>query len=263
MIKLDTHTIEDCPICGRPAKLQSWYIGQVITCSHCLGHFVLHQPEGRALRAVTCGRDNVLARAERLLQCDFRSQSSTAIKPARCRLDVPSRCGPAQKTRTDRKQVVDREHIETATESKRQSVTQQPTALLVEHRDEVFARIATDLAEAGLRVIRAKTVVHAMALSVSHEPMVVVANVDLPDQNGWLLAGKISFIDPTIRVWLYQPRTTDCDAVLAAFMRVHELFEYGGDLLSLSETILQAIADHHELNHTANNPCDTNNLSVV
>lgn len=263
MIKLNSHVIKACPICGRPVELQSWYIGKVITCSHCCGHFVIHQSEDRILTATTCGRGDVLNRAERLLRREARSQAPRTTTPSRCRLEASSKCGRGKKTRIGHKQAVDRNQAEPAAKIKRKPAAKQPIALLVEHRDEVFARIATDLAEAGMRVLRARTVVEALTLSVSREPMVVVANVDLPDQSGWLLAGKLSFIDPTIRIWLYQPKRSDYDVGLAEFLQVQELFEYGGDLLGLSESIMQLIAERRERNQTASSPPQADNVLIV
>lgn len=123
---------------------------------------------------------------------------------------------------------------------------EQPTALLVEHRDEVFARIATDIAQCGMRVIRATSAIEALKLFGTCQPTMVVANVDLPDQNGWMLAGKVRFIDSDVRIWVYQPASEPGDDGMAQWLEVDELLDYGGDLLGLSETIVQLMADQHE-----------------
>ena len=119
---------------------------------------------------------------------------------------------------------------------------QPPTVLLVEHRDEVFARIATDLAACGTRVIRAASAADALKLCGRYEPTWVIANVDLPDQSGWLLAGKLRFVDRRLRIWLYQPRSTSYDQGVAHYLRVDELLDYGGDLLGLSDTLIECMA---------------------
>lgn len=113
----------------------------------------------------------------------------------------------------------------------------QPTAVLVEHRDEVFARIATDLAEAGLRVIRAKSAIGALRRCARCEPSFVLANIDLPDQSGWLLTAKMRLVDPDVPVWLYQPHSSPYHAGTAKYLDVDEVLDYGGDLLGLSDTI--------------------------
>ena len=124
-------------------------------------------------------------------------------------------------------------------------------AMLVEYRDEVCARIATDLAEWGMRVIRAQSAGEALRMCGRYDPFLVVANLDLPDQSGWLLAGKLRLVDRRIRVWLYQPRLSRHDKGMAKYLHVDALLDYGGDLLGLSETILDLMADRREPTNTA------------
>jgi hypothetical protein len=139
----------------------------------------------------------------------------------------------------------------TAQEADHESEVTRPTAVVAEPRDEVFARLATDLAEAGIKVVRAKTAGEAIRHCATYQPTLIVSNLDLPDQSGWLLAGKLRFVDPDVRVWLYQPQTTSYEKGMARFLRIEELLDYGGDLLGLSETIIQLIADKREPNGTA------------
>ena len=124
--------------------------------------------------------------------------------------------------------------------------TERPTAVVAEPKDEVFARLAMDMAEAGMRVVRAKTAVEAIRHCASYQPTLIVANLDLPDQSGWLLAGKLRFVDSEIHVWLYQPQASSYEKGMARFLKVEELLEYGGDLLGLSENVIRLIADVHE-----------------
>jgi ActR/RegA family two-component response regulator len=114
--------------------------------------------------------------------------------------------------------------------------------LLVEHRDEVFARLAADLSESGFAVVRATTASEALRLYARAKHMLVVANLSLPDQSGWLLAGKLHFISGDVRIWLYESEKTATDVAMAKFLRVDELLEYGGDLLGLSDAILDLLA---------------------
>lgn len=76
-----------------------------------------------------------------------------------------------------------------------------------------------------------------------YSPTLVVASLDHPDQSGWSLAGKLCFIDPDIRVWLYQACTERADGNMARLFRVDELLEYGGDLLGLSDAIIDLLTD--------------------
>ena len=120
---------------------------------------------------------------------------------------------------------------------------QEVTVVLAEFRDEVYARLAADLAEVGLRVVRAATVDEALGLCEKMEPRVIVANLDLPDQSGWLLAAKLKLIDPEISVCLYQPRSSTDDMGMADFLQVEELLDYEGDMFRLSETIVGVMTD--------------------
>jgi CheY-like chemotaxis protein len=139
----------------------------------------------------------------------------------------------------------------TAKEAEHESIIERPIAVVAEPRDEVFARLAMDIAAAGMKVVRAKTATEAIRHCATYQPTLIVSNLDLPDQSGWLLAGKLRFIDPDLRVWLYQPRTSPYEKGMARFLKVDELLDYGGDLLGLSETVIQLIADNSEPNSAA------------
>ncbi len=115
----------------------------------------------------------------------------------------------------------------------------RPVAILVEHRDEVFARLESDLAEAGVAVLRAQFAFEAQKLWGRYRSELVVTNATLLDQSGWLLAAKMHLVDPWVRVWLYQPRTSPYDENMAKFLRIEQLLSYGGDLLRLSETMIR------------------------
>jgi CheY-like chemotaxis protein len=122
--------------------------------------------------------------------------------------------------------------------------TPQPTILLVEHRDEVFARLATDIAEFGIRVLRAKSAIEAMKLYDKHGPTLIVGNVDLPDQSGWLMTAKLRLFDRGICIWLYQRQPSNYGQEIAAFLGVDALLPYQGDLLSLSEQVIDLMDQH-------------------
>ena len=74
----------------------------------------------------------------------------------------------------------------------------KPIALLVEPRDEVFARIAYDIAEVGMRVIRAQTAGEAIKLFRISEPLLVVIFAKHLGRSGWLLVDQLLLVDPTI-----------------------------------------------------------------
>jgi len=113
-----------------------------------------------------------------------------------------------------------------------------PRVLLVEHRDEVFARLAADLAEEGFRVIRSTTGSGAIRHHVEHPFTIVVANLDLPDQSGWLLAAKLRLVDPPAYLWLYDAHPSPHHGNMAEHLKIDELLAYGGDLLRLSGAVV-------------------------
>ena len=133
------------------------------------------------------------------------------------------------------------------------AASEPPIALLVEQRDEVFARLAADMVEAGMWVIRAESAAEALISCETYAPSVVVASVDLADQSGWLLAGKLRLLDPGIRVWLYRARSSSYDEDMAAYLYVDELLDYGGDLLGLSDAISELTANRRGLSSAGKN----------
>lgn len=237
MIMQRTHLVVDCPTCGRPVEVHSQYVSHELTCGHCRGHFVVYEADKGELTATKFDGFDSLERAEQLLQ-----RAIGASDYASSDRDTRS----LQLLSVDDGEDRSDELNDTQLEDVQFESVEQPTALLVEHRDEVFARIATDMAEFGMRVVRAKSAIEALKLFGAYEPTMVVANVDLPDQNGWTLAGKIRFIDSDVRIWVYQPQSEPEDEGMAKWLEVDELLDYGGDLLGLSEAIVDLMANRRE-----------------
>ena len=61
------------------------------------------------------------------------------------------------------------------------------------------------------------------------------------DQSGWLMTAKLRFIDPEARIWLYLSETTPDDEGMARFLQLDELLAYGGNLLKLSEMVVDLL----------------------
>ena len=251
MILQRSHHVTDCPICGRPVEIQSQHIGHEIACGHCRGQFVIYETDDGLTAAKLEGWGSV-ERAEQLLQGCGRSSRSASSD--RCK-----RLFNLLAVLDDEERSLGRH--DTTLETDVDESEEPPTALLVEHRDEVFARIATDMAESGLCVVRAKSATEALKLCGVYEPALVVANIDLPEQSGWLLAGKLRFVDQRIRVWLYQSETTSYDEGMADYLRVDQLVEYGGDLLGLSETIIEQMAGRRRPHEAASSVGTTGELA--
>lgn len=120
--------------------------------------------------------------------------------------------------------------------------TEAPWVLLVEHRDEVFARLATDLAQGGLRVIRAAGVSDVLPAYARYPPGLVVSSLDLPARRGWAAVDKLRLVDRDVCVWGYKARVSARDVALAKLLDAEELCEYRGDVWRLSEVILDCLA---------------------
>ncbi len=232
MIMQPTCAVTDCPVCGRPLEIESRYIGQEIACSHCRGHFLVHETSDQELTAVKLRCKDALDRADQLLRRLAKCGDSTRLEEFRLPQTIASNDGYTHTRRTD-----------ASLDVERPEKAPQGTALLVEHRDEVFARIATDMAESRMRVVRAKSVAEALELCHQYEPTLVVANINMPDTSGWLLARRLGLCDRRIHVWLYQGRSTDRDIVMAKYVHVEERLVYNGDLLGLSRSIVRLMAN--------------------
>jgi hypothetical protein len=114
--------------------------------------------------------------------------------------------------------------------------------LLVEYRDEVFARLAADLAGLGLQVERAVCMASASRACVRWPADLLVVNVDLPDGSGWLLTAKVRLVSPTPRIWLYIPWPSPDAMAMAEFVGADGLIAYDGDLCRLSAAIVSRVS---------------------
>ena len=113
---------------------------------------------------------------------------------------------------------------------------------MVEHRDEVFARLAADLASIQWQVTRALNANAASWRFAKCPSDLMIANVDLPEESGWLLACKTRLVYPTARIWLYTAHPSALDRDRARYLGVARLIHYGGDLLRLSGKVLDRLA---------------------
>lgn len=109
--------------------------------------------------------------------------------------------------------------------------------LVVEHRDEVFARIASDLSKMKARVARAVSATDAASMVASLSPDLVVANCELPDESGWLMVAKWQITRRPWRVWMYANYPNRYDAAWLGFSKVERIVYYRGDLWQLTELI--------------------------
>jgi len=229
MILQSSYVVVDCPICGRPLEIQSQFVSHKITCGHCRGEFVVHEKNDGSLATTHPRRADLQSRAEQLL----RTKVYTNLPDSDCccqqRLPLVSI--------QDDKLCCD-DSLNTSSKEVTRDRDSQLTVLLVEPRDEVFARIATDLAEFGMRVVRAKSATEALQLVERLKPVLLVGNVDLPGQSGWLMTAKLRLFDRRIRVWLYRHQPSNYGQEIARFLDIRALLTHHGDLLGLSDTVI-------------------------
>jgi CheY-like chemotaxis protein len=132
------------------------------------------------------------------------------------------------------------------------------SVLVVEHRDEVFARIEADLAAWGVKVQRALSAAEARRRYDQWPMELVLIHADLPDETGWLFACKLRLAQPGARLWVYTPWWTSREPALAEFIGVEETIAYGGDLQRLAAEILDrlVVSSFPFPPSTATNGCD-------
>ena len=112
---------------------------------------------------------------------------------------------------------------------------------LIEWRNEVFARLSADLSACGLRVIRGEGPVMAwwrFRLSPSDLLLVSLAQAD---GRGWSLIRQLRALRPGVPIWAYVAQRRPFDVKMAFQLRVDELIEYRGDLLGLSDELVDRI----------------------
>jgi DNA-binding NtrC family response regulator len=115
--------------------------------------------------------------------------------------------------------------------------SEKMTILLVEHRDEVFARVASDLAASGLLVHRVCRGTEASRIYAQRAVDLVLISAALPDMSAWLLSKKLRMIDPEVAIWIYTSQASSDDVSMANFVMADELIEYHGNLWRLSREI--------------------------
>jgi len=70
----------------------------------------------------------------------------------------------------------------------------------------------------------------------------VVANVDLPDESGWLLTAKLRLVSATPRIWLYALGPLPDAVAMAEYVGADGLIAYDGDLNRLSAAIVSRVS---------------------
>lgn len=115
--------------------------------------------------------------------------------------------------------------------------------LVVEHRDEVFARLAADLGRTGLRVHRAETATRAAHHHARRPADLILLSAQMPDESAWLASQKLRMTDAEVPVWIYSAWATPTDVDMANFVHADELIDYGGDVWNLTDQVADRLND--------------------
>jgi len=127
-------------------------------------------------------------------------------------------------------------------ETQRSRKEQRPDrALIAEHRDEVFARLAADLRASGYTVFRATCVDDVARMYSYGQIELVLFNFDLPCNDIRVAARRFHVFDAYARIWLYGPTPRTGDRDHADLSRVEEFIEYGGDLFRLADRLREML----------------------
>jgi CheY-like chemotaxis protein len=113
--------------------------------------------------------------------------------------------------------------------------------LVVEHRDEVFARLAADLGHLTGSITRATSSADA-SHQIGRGPVdLVLANVSPPDESAWLMVSKWRSRRSHVPIWLYSPWEAELDRHWREFTRIDGLIYYGGDVWRLSSQLERVV----------------------
>lgn len=116
-----------------------------------------------------------------------------------------------------------------------------PLGLVVEDRDDFFSGVANSLAAAHFGILRATSADAAHAHLEIHSPDLILANCELADESGWLMASKWRFGGTNRRVWLYQCSPAALDEDWRRFTKVEKLFYHEEDVACLAGQIARQL----------------------
>lgn len=228
------HVVRSCPVCGCPLHIGVHLFGQNVTCGHCRGRFTASDSDDLS--------GGLAARVDRLVGAHTRFASRT-VRPIRSG-PLSGKWIAGDGPGLSRVPTV-RPRRCSEPETARAAVCAFPgklkRVLLVEHRDEVFDRLAVDLVSIQFHVTRAFTASAASRRFAACPSDLMIAHVDLPDESGWLLAAKLRLVFPTARIWLYTAHPSALDRNRARYLGVARLMHYGGDLLRLGGKVLNRL----------------------
>lgn len=225
-----------CPVCGRALRVAEQHVGVKVVCSHCRGPLIVHKlPVEVPVATATPISPRPAASCSSLFQprrgrcCSLSIQCGQSMRTARIDGQFRRRVPARPPTRLYRVLAVRQEGREAG-------------IVLAEPRNEVFARLATDVTRTGVSVLQASSAEEALRYAARFAPPLVIANADLPDSSAWLLAAKLRLCVPSAPLWIYAVHPSDYYRRMARFLKVDTLISYRGDLWGLSAAILNCLA---------------------
>lgn len=248
IMQVDTYNVWSCPVCGRPVKILLEHRGTGVTCQHCRGQFVA--------RACRVDSGNTERRIEQALAQAGRFLSGPCSKPtdAACQASRDVRF-PEPERPVDRPNCAHSVNRRPESHHRREtSASSRQTVLIVEYRDRVYDRLALDFRLIGMRAVRAMCGFEAMGQYMRTRPNLVVANVDMLGQSGWLLTAKLRLVESTSHIWLYTSRRTTKNMSMAKFVGAEELLEYGSNVGLLSDAIFDCLGGESAATRTFQEP---------
>ncbi|GIX05077.1 MAG: hypothetical protein KatS3mg114_0946 [Planctomycetaceae bacterium] len=117
------------------------------------------------------------------------------------------------------------------------SVFSEFNILLVEHRDEVFARLQRDLYDLGIGTYRATSPEELFKVHSRIPIGLTLANSRLPHSSVWLTTAKLRIYMSHARIWVYLARPTSQERVWAKLARIERVLSYDGSLFQLAERV--------------------------
>ena len=116
--------------------------------------------------------------------------------------------------------------------------------LVVEFRDEVYASLQTLLHDAGISVSRADSSSIVAGLVSRLVPDLILINVEMPDESGWVISSKLRLQRQTQPVWLYLAQAPPFVSHWKKFSGAEEVIDYEGTLGRLVEEVGRRIGCH-------------------
>ena len=121
------------------------------------------------------------------------------------------------------------------------TVLPKVNVLLVEHRDEIFARLQLDLSRLGIGVYRATYPEEVFRVHSRIPIEVTICNSGLPQASLWLTTAKLRLQDRSTRVWTFMANPTRDDREWAQLLGIERIITYGGNLFELTERVQDAL----------------------